>query len=276
MHRKIKKCLNKVKKFCQQIRQGPYFICAVCHRCLYKRGVRLFEHEKNILTAEFYCPVRSFDEKIYICHTCHKQLSKNEMPYQTFFNKMILHPIPDGLKHLKKLEIISISKRIIFKKIAIMHVKEEFAKIKGIICNIPIAAVNICNILPRPADSNGLIVVTLKRDLKYRGYVYFEPVHPNVIYQALNYLKTHNKFYEDISISEGVSSKKMINFSGTDEHQDFAESIHKKNTSFETEYASVEDPLSKHRTGSNETALVSEIPNIINDENVISEHTLSM
>ena len=42
-----------------------------------------------------------------------------------------------------------------------------------------------------------------------------------------------------------------------------------KNISTETEYGSVEDPLSKHRTGSNETTLVSEIPNITNDENVI-------
>ena len=73
-------------------------------------------------------------------------------------------------------------------------------------------------------------------------------------------------------------AQKMINFSGTDEHQDFAESIHKKNTSIETECGSVsvEDPLSKHRTGSSKTALVSEIPNIINDEDVIREHTLSM
>ena len=31
----------------------------------------------------------------------------------------------------------------------------------------------------------------------------------------------------DISISEGVSSKK-INFSGTDEHEDVGESIHKR------------------------------------------------
>ena len=36
-----------------------------------------------------------------------------------------------------------------------------------------------------------------------------------------------------------------------------------------TEYGSVKDTLSKHRTGLNETALVSEISNIINDENVI-------
>ena len=64
-------------------------------------------------------------------------------------------------------------------------------------------------------------------------------------------------------------AKKMINFSGRYERQDAAESIHKKNISIETEYGSVEDTLSKHRTGSNETALVSEIPNIINDENAI-------
>ena len=37
----------------------------------------------------------------------------------------------------------------------------------------------------------------------------------------------------------------------------------------ETEFASVEDPLNIHRTASYETTLVSEIPNIINDKNVI-------
>ena len=58
--------------------------------------------------------------------------------------------------------------RIIFKKLAIMHGKGEFAKIKGSICNILIETANIFNNLPIPADSNGLIVVKLKRDLKYR------------------------------------------------------------------------------------------------------------
>ena len=61
----------------------------------------------------------------------------------------------------------------------------------------------------------------------------------------------------------------MINFSGNDKHQDVTESIRTKIISNETEYGSVEDPLSMHRTGSNETALVSEIPSIVNDENVI-------
>ena len=62
----------------------------------------------------------------------------------------------------------------------------------------------------RPADANELAVVKLKQDLKYRGYVYFEQVCPYVIYQALDYLKTQNNFYEYILISEGLSSKEII------------------------------------------------------------------
>ena len=92
---KRKKCLNKVKTFCQQIRQGPYFICAVSHRYLYKRSVRLFEHKKyHILTAELYCAVRSFDEKIYVCDTCHKHLSRHEMSCQAVFNKISYPGVP--------------------------------------------------------------------------------------------------------------------------------------------------------------------------------------
>ena len=50
-------------------------------------------------------------------------------------------------------------------------------------------------------------MVKLKPDLKYRGYVYFEPARSNIMYQALNYIKSHNKFHEDIFISEGLSRK---------------------------------------------------------------------
>ena len=113
---------------------------------------------------------------------CHKHLSRNEMAYQAIFNKMSSDSIPDEIKDLNKFKKILISKRIAFKKIAIMHRNEEFAKLKGSICNISIETASICNILPRPTDLKGLIVVKLKRDLQYTGYVYFEQAHPNVIY----------------------------------------------------------------------------------------------
>ena len=54
-----------------------------------------------------------------------------------------------------------------------MHGRGEFAKIKGSICNIPIKTANMCNILLRPADSNVMILLKLKRDLKYRKLCLF-------------------------------------------------------------------------------------------------------
>ena len=125
-------------------------------------------------------PAKLFDTKLYICEKCHKHLIKNEIACQAVCNKMARYPIPDILKDLKKLEKVLIFKRILFKKIAIMHGKGEFSKIKDTICNMPIEVANVCNILPRPGVSNGLTPVKLKRDLKYRGHVYLEPVGPGI------------------------------------------------------------------------------------------------
>ena len=82
-NRDIKKQKNcdKVDSFWQQIKQGPYYICTICHRSLYQGSVRLCKHEKyNILTPELYHPVKSSDEKLYLCETCHWHFNKNEIP----------------------------------------------------------------------------------------------------------------------------------------------------------------------------------------------------
>ena len=73
-------------------------------------------------------------------------LNENEIPCQAVCNKITLDLIPGELKDL----------RILFKNIAVMHGKCEFSKVKGRDCSIPIEDANICNILPRPAVSNGL------------------------------------------------------------------------------------------------------------------------
>ena len=88
-------------------------------------------------------------------------------------------------RFLRKIEKVLISKEMLFKKITIMRENGESLKIKVSICNIPIEAANICNIIPRPKVSNGLIVVKLKRGLKYRVHVYFEPVRPHIVFQDL-------------------------------------------------------------------------------------------
>ena len=125
-----------------------------------------------------------------------------------------------------------------------MHGKGEFAKIKGNICNVALETDTVCNVLPRHINNNGLVFVKLKRHLRYRGYVYFEPVRPSVIYEALNYLKRKNKFYKDISISYGLNSQETLNLSDAsaiDETE--ADSSIVENESFK----SVDDPLKAHR-----------------------------
>ena len=86
---------------------------------------------------------------------------KNEIPCQTVCDKIAQDPIPGELRNLKILEKVLISKRILLKKIATMHGKGEFSKIKRSICNNPIETANICNILQRQVVSNGLIIVKL-------------------------------------------------------------------------------------------------------------------
>ena len=51
--------------------------------------------------------------------------------------------------------------------------KGQTPKLKGSICNVPIDTNDVTNILPRGADSNGIIMIKLKRKLSFRGHVYF-------------------------------------------------------------------------------------------------------
>ena len=78
--------------------------------------------------------------------------------------------------------------------------KGQSPKFKGTLCNVPIDVVDICNTLPRPVDSNGVVMVKFKRKLKYRGHVYFESVRPDIILRLLQYLKLNNSLYHDIEI----------------------------------------------------------------------------
>ena len=41
--------------------------------------------------------------------------------------------------------------------------KGQAPKIKGTICNVPIKDDEICNILPRGMDNNGIVTVALKK-----------------------------------------------------------------------------------------------------------------
>ena len=168
---------KRITKFKEQILEGPYFVCVVCNRCLYKRSVVLFKSEAYVsLNPNFYfAPVHSFDGKDYICMTCRRKLiSKKKLtPCQAVCNKLEITNLPHHLSNVNRLERVLIAKRILFKKVVIMP-KGNSPKIKGAICNVPVDAESVCDVLPRPACSNGLLILKLKRKLMYHGHVYFD------------------------------------------------------------------------------------------------------
>ena len=57
------------------------------------------------------------------------------------------------------------SKRILFKKVATMHGKGEFAKIEGNIGNLPVEADTDFNVLPKHVNNNALVSIKLKGHL---------------------------------------------------------------------------------------------------------------
>ena len=102
------------------------------------------------------------------------------------------------------------------------------------------------------------------------------------LWEEFTYLKSYNKFYDDISIAKRLSSEEMFKSSDIVEIQgqnsnvteetisdkkEMSESIYTESINdTETEYASVEDLLNMHMTASKVTTLISMIPNIINGQ----------
>ena len=143
--------------------------------------------------------IKSFDGLLYICKTCDKKLKSSKVPCHAVLNKLQIFDLPKESSDIRKLEKVLVAKRLLFKKITIMP-KSQFPKVKGAIYNFPIDSVDVSSLLPRQADSNGLMIIKLKRKLEYKGHVYCEPISPRIVIELLEYLKLHNHLYKNVTI----------------------------------------------------------------------------
>ena len=117
--------------------------------------------------------VKSYDDNYYICRTCDKTLPKKSVPCQAVTNRLNVAKLP-----------------------------KLFQDIRRLVCNISVSEVDVsCNMLTRPADSCGFIIVKLKRKLEYKGHVVFEAVRPDVMIQFPEFLRSHNDLYSGIEIN---------------------------------------------------------------------------
>ena len=74
---------DRVSSFHKAIQDGPYYVCIVCNRTLYRRTVQIFDISKyNISEIEVFSDVKNYDGEKYICTTCHKNLIDSKIPQQ--------------------------------------------------------------------------------------------------------------------------------------------------------------------------------------------------
>ena len=161
----------------------------------------------------------SFDGKEYVCKTCHGKLLKGQQPCQAVVNNLFVDETPTELAALEKLEQILIAQRIVFEKIVVMP-KGQQRKIKGAICNVPVECSQTCNVLPRPPDRSGIILLKLKGKLQFRGHVYFQAVRPQFVINALNWLIANNPLYRNVEIQCDNISPELTNLNCPDTNQE--------------------------------------------------------
>ena len=185
-----------ISVFHNEIKEGPCYICCVCHRLLYRKSVKLLDRSScnSSLPESVFTDIRSFDNKEYICATCYSKVTKGKIPCQAVYNNMSVDEIPTELALFEKLKQILIAQRIVFEKIIVMP-KSQQKKVSRAICDVPVNCDQTCKILPRPPERSGIIMLKLKRKLQFRGHIYFQAVRPQLIENVLNWLKQNNPLY---------------------------------------------------------------------------------
>ena len=114
--------------------------------------------------------VMSYGCNYYVCNTFVKHCETIEYHIRQLQTSLVdfVENLPKQFQDINRLERLLASRRIIFKKVTVKPKADKSTKMKGSICNIPVIEVDVnCNTSPRPADSNGLLIVKLKCKLEY-------------------------------------------------------------------------------------------------------------
>ena len=100
-----------IQQFRRAIREGPYYICVVCNRLLYRKTVLQFKKDNYNSSSCLFTSVTSFNGNMYICNTCHATIKKkNITPCQAVCNNLGVDDVPPELTSLEKLEQILVSR----------------------------------------------------------------------------------------------------------------------------------------------------------------------
>ena len=105
-----------VKTFHEKVKMGPFYVCAMCNRCLYFSNVIKFDLEKydREFVNKLNINAASFDGNYYICKTYNTHTRKLKVPGQAVVSGPIIEKMQKELDCLNTLGLVLISKRLLF------------------------------------------------------------------------------------------------------------------------------------------------------------------
>ena len=180
------------------------------------------------------------------------QGKKGQIPCQAVCNNMYVDEIPVELALREKLEQI-----IVFEKIIVMP-KGQQKKVLGPICNVTVNCDQTCKALPRPPERSGIIMLKLKQKLQFRGHVYFQAVCPELIVNALNWLRQNNPLYCDVTTDINHIDKNLQNLDQSDANK--SSQACSSTLLPDENIEETDDPLNEHRQAKHETCLQLVLP----------------
>ncbi|XP_078794680.1 uncharacterized protein LOC144988284 [Oryzias latipes] len=228
---KYKRQLNKkqleefdvvMKQFLDKVKDGPGFVCCVCHRLLFEHQVLHCKKESysnaglgliadQCITSDYLhickgncsknCEwMKTSRSKLWICYTCHAKIKKGKVPAESVKNNLELEPIPAELACLNQLEQHLIALHIPFMKVLALP-KGGQNGVHGPITCVPANTEQTTYLLPRMSIEGSLVPVKLKRKLTYKGHYEYQYVDSERVKQALQFLQSHNSYYNNVKFN---------------------------------------------------------------------------
>ena len=131
----------------------------------------------------------SISENGYLCSICKTAIESNKLPKLCTKNNLKLSEIPDCLKELNFLERRFICRIQTYMTLLVLPGGQKAQK--GMAVFFENKPDQLIKILPQTMDNNGIICVSGN----YEGYI-----RPNMIYEALEWLKRNNQLYKNVII----------------------------------------------------------------------------
>ena len=156
--------------FHKEIRQSSTSTCCTCDCLRYPKGTSLIDVGKvhDVLQQHYrfamndpqvssLLPIEDLAGSVCVCSRCMAFIKKGKVPPFSSINNMNVDAVPPELTHLNTMEQRLIARVQAFMKLIVLPLGQR--ALAGQTFNFPVNVSEVCNSLPRPLNSDGIVLV---------------------------------------------------------------------------------------------------------------------